>query len=150
MTSGEIALFYQDYKSLDPVTVIPMEGWNRHMYHPDTGLTWVIPSPAMPTMDSAICFPGICLVEGINASEGRGTSLPFQLIGAPWAQAELLDKALRALQLPGIAVRPAYFKPATSKHAGKVCKGIQLHVIDARAVSCGNGSQLFYNERFVP
>lgn len=134
MTLGEIAVMVSKQKNLPVPEVVKIEGWTRDMYFQDTGLPWVPTSPNAPTLEMAILYPGTCLVEGTNLSEGRGTSLPFQLIGAPWIENRRLADALRSLELPGVAVRPAYFRPVFNKWAGQVCRGVQIHVLDFRKV----------------
>ena len=113
------------------LTVVPMRGWRRDMRWEDTGLPWVPPSPNMPTLDTARVYPGGCLIEGTNLSEGRGTTLPFELVGAPFLDGERLARDLGRRGLPGAAFRPASFIPAFHKHKGQVCHGVQVHVIDA-------------------
>ncbi len=132
LTVGELAtLFNQTAKA--NLTVIPMEGWHRSAWYDRTGLPWVLPSPNMPTLDTAIVYPGTCLFEGTNLSEGRGTTKPFEFVGAPWVEAEDLAEALNRRRLPGVAFRPVYFTPTYSKFSGQLCGGVQLHVLD-RAV----------------
>lgn len=131
MTIGEIATWAARREGLDGVlTVVPMEGWRRDMWYDDTGLPWVMPSPNMPTLDTATVYPGACLLEGTWASEGRGTTRPFELFGAPQIDPEKLARSLEAMGLPGARFRPTMFKPAFQKHAGKLCGGVQLHVTD--------------------
>lgn len=113
--------------------VIEMEGWRRPMLHGDTRLLWVMPSPNMPTPDTALVYPGMCLLEGTNLSEGRGTTRPFELWGAPWLDGGNLAEAIEAEELPGVVFRPSAFTPAWDKHTGARCHGVQLHVTDARA-----------------
>jgi uncharacterized protein YbbC (DUF1343 family) len=103
------------------------------MYFDDTGLPWVMPSPNIPTLESAIVFPGTVHIEGTNASEGRGTTRPFELVGAPWIKAEKFAAALNSRALPGVYFRPAVFEPTFQKHARTACGGCQIHVLD-RAV----------------
>jgi uncharacterized protein YbbC (DUF1343 family) len=98
----------------------------------DTGRPWVMPSPNMPTVDTAFVYPGGCLVEGTNLSEGRGTTRPFELLGAPWLDPWKLAAALAKERLPGVAFRPVFFTPTFQKHAGRVCGGVQVHVTDRR------------------
>ena len=102
------------------------------MYHDETGLPWIIPSPNIPTLDSAIVYPGAVLFEGTRLSEGRGTTRPFELIGAPWIDGEQLAEVMNARGLPGVHFRPAYFEPTFQKHARQTCGGCQLHVLDRR------------------
>jgi uncharacterized protein YbbC (DUF1343 family) len=109
-----------------------MEGWTRRAYWDATGLAWVMPSPNIPTLDSAIVYPGTVLFEGTMLSEGRGTTRPFELVGAPWIDAERFADAMNALALPGIICRPAVFEPTFQKHAKKRCGGCQIHVLDRR------------------
>jgi len=109
---------------------VPMRGWTRSMWWSDTGLPWVLPSPNMPTPDTAAVYPGMCLVEGTTLSEGRGTTRPFEIWGAPWLEPFELAADLNSLELPGVAFRPHFFKPTFQKHAGKVCGGVQIHVTD--------------------
>ena len=96
----------------------------------DTGLPWVAPSPNMPTPDTARVYPGGCLIEGTNMSEGRGTTRPFEWVGAPWLDAHAYAEGLSAERLPGVVFRPARFRPTFQKWAGQVCGGVQLHVTD--------------------
>ena len=110
-----------------------MDGWRRSMYWDETGLPWVMPSPNIPTLDSAIVFPGTVHIEGTTASEGRGTTRPFELVGAPWVQAEAFAAALNARGLPGVYFRAAVFEPTFQKHARVACGGCQIHVLDRQA-----------------
>jgi uncharacterized protein YbbC (DUF1343 family) len=110
------------------ITVMRMAGWERGMLWQETGLPWVPPSPNIPTPQTALLYPGTCLFEGTNLSVGRGTTRPFEVIGAPWIEPEPLAAALRALDLPGLAFRPTYFKPAFERFAGEVCGGVQVHL----------------------
>lgn len=112
--------------------VVPMQGWKRDMSFGHTGLPWVLPSPNMPTPDTALVYPGGCLYEGTNLSEGRGTTRPFELVGAPFLDPYALADALMAERLPGVVFRPCYFGPTFHKWAGKTCGGVQLHVTDAK------------------
>lgn len=129
MTVGEIGNYLQKefYPFLD-LHVIPMHGWKRKMWFDDTLLPWVMPSPNMPTLDTATVYPGICLLEGTNLSEGRGTTRPFEIFGAPFVEPYLLTDRLRAFKLPGVVFRPMYFQPTFQKHAGSLCGGAQIHV----------------------
>ncbi len=131
MTPGELARWFNKVFNLNcDLTVVPMSGWKRSMWWEDTGLPWVIPSPNMPTVSTAAVYPGMCLIEGTNLSEGRGTTHPFELFGAPWLDPFKLAARLNQLDLPGIRFRPHYFLPTFQKHAGKVCGGVELHVTD--------------------
>ena len=133
MTIGELArLCNETFELGATLEVLPLQGWQRSMYHDDTGLPWVLPSPNLPTLDSAIVYPGLVLLEGTNLSEGRGTTRPFELVGAPWLQASRLTEALGALALPGVHFRAAEFQPTFQKHAGQICRGCQLHVSDRK------------------
>ena len=113
--------------------VIPMERWRRAMYHDESGVPWVIPSPNLPTLESAIVYPGAVLFEGTRLSEGRGTTRPFELIGAPWIDGERLADAMNARGLPGVHFRPVSFEPTFQKHAKEACGGCQIHVLDRLA-----------------
>ena len=133
MTVGELARwfarYYADAHKLDcRLTVVAMKGWRRSMWWGDTGLPWVIPSPNMPTVSTATVYPGMCLVEGTNLSEGRGTTHPFEFFGAPWIDSFRLADRLNHIDLPGVRFRPHYFMPTFQKHAGAVCGGVELHV----------------------
>lgn len=131
MTIGELArLFNEDFGLGADLDVIPMAGWTRTMYYEDTGLSWIMPSPNLPTMDNAVVYPGGVLFEGTAVSEGRGTTRPFELIGAPWVDADRLVETLSALKLPGVVFRPVQFEPTFQKHARQICGGCQLHVTD--------------------
>jgi uncharacterized protein YbbC (DUF1343 family) len=129
MTVGEIGNYLQNEfcSSLD-FHIISMDRWKRNMWFDVTGLPWVMPSPNMPTLDTAIVYPGMCLLEGTNISEGRGTTRPFEIFGAPFIDPDLLVKQLKGFNLTGVIFRPTYFQPTFQKHAGKVCGGAQLHV----------------------
>jgi uncharacterized protein YbbC (DUF1343 family) len=107
-----------------------MRGWRRTLPFEATGLPWVLPSPNMPTVDTAIVYPGGCLIEGTNLSEGRGTTRPFEIVGAPWLDPWKLADSLTNERLPGARFRPLYFTPTFQKHAGRVCGGVQVHVTD--------------------
>ncbi|MBA3397276.1 MAG: DUF1343 domain-containing protein [Deltaproteobacteria bacterium] len=129
MTAGEIAAWRRGVEKLDlDIAIITMRGWQRDMYFEHTGLPWVMPSPNMPTVDTALVYPGMCLVEGTELSEGRGTTRPFELAGAPHLDGERLAKDLDAMKLPGVRFRPVVYTPTFHKHAAKPCGGVQLHV----------------------
>jgi len=130
MTIGELARLFNEVFSIGAqVEVVTMEGWRRDMYADQTGLPWVMPSPNMPTLDTAIVYPGTVLFEGIMLSEGRGTTRPFELVGAPWIEAERFARDMNALGLTGVHFRPAVFEPTFQKHAKQTCGGCQIHVI---------------------
>jgi uncharacterized protein YbbC (DUF1343 family) len=134
MTIGELARLFNDEFGIGcALDVVPLEGWRRDMYHDQTGLPWVIPSPNLPTLDSAIVYPGAVLFEGTRLSEGRGTTRPFELIGAPWIDGERLADAMNQKRLAGVHFRPVFFEPTFQKHAKQTCGGCQMHVTDRRA-----------------
>jgi uncharacterized protein YbbC (DUF1343 family) len=135
MTMGELALLFNDkfLARKAKLTVVPMEGWKREMWFDETGLPWIIPSPNMPTLDTATVYPGLVAIEGTNISEGRGTTKPFELFGAPWIDAHELTRALSGLGLAGVLFREAWFTPYFSKFAGELCGGCQVHVTDRNA-----------------
>lgn len=133
LTIGEFGrLWSRDHRRPAPL-VVTMDGWRRDMWFDETGLPWVPPSPNLPTLDSTQIFPGTCLIEGTNLSEGRGTTRPFEVVGAPWVAPETLRDALNELDLAGVAFRPVSFTPMFSKHAGARCGGIQLYILDRDA-----------------
>jgi uncharacterized protein YbbC (DUF1343 family) len=131
MTIGEIGNYLHNefYPSLD-FHVIAMQGWERKMWFDGTGLPWVMPSPNMPTLDTAIVYPGMCLLEGTNISEGRGTTRPFEIFGAPFINPDFLVNRLKEFRLSGVFFRPMYFQPTFQKHMGELCGGAQMHVTD--------------------
>ena len=133
MTVGELALMFRAELKLEvDLRVIRMQGWKREMTFEDAGLPWVMPSPNMPTLETAYVYPGACLIEGTNLSEGRGTTRPFELVGAPWLDPWRLARDLSHQALPGVKFRPTLFSPAFQKHAGLVCGGVQVHVTNRR------------------
>ena len=118
MTIGELATFFNEqFEIKAPLEVVEMEGWSRSMYFDATGIPFVMPSPNIPTLDSAIVYPGTVLFEGTTASEARGTTRPFELVGAPWVEAERFAQEMNARRLPGVHFRPAVFEPTFQKHA---------------------------------
>jgi uncharacterized protein YbbC (DUF1343 family) len=134
MTIGELAALFNDAFGIGAlVDVVRMEGWSRNMYADGTGLPWVMPSPNIPTLDTAIVYPGTVLFEGTMLSEGRGTTRPFELVGAPWIEAERFAAEMNGLGLPGAYFRPAGFEPTFQKHARQPCGGCQIHVTDRDA-----------------
>ena len=131
MTIGELAALFNDQFAIGAsLEIAPMEGWHRRLYADQTGLPWVMPSPNMPTLDTAIAYPGTVLFEGTLLSEGRGTTRPFELVGAPWIDADRFAAAMNVLDLPGVYFRPAAFEPTFQKHARQRCGGCQIHVTD--------------------
>jgi molybdopterin-guanine dinucleotide biosynthesis protein MobB len=134
MTAGELARLFVQERRLDlDLVVCPVAGWTRETPWSATGLPWVAPSPNMPTVDTALVYPGMCLLEGTNISEGRGTTRPFEVFGAPWLDESKLADALNSLALPGVQFVPYRFRPMFDKHAGVPCGGAQLHVTDREA-----------------
>jgi uncharacterized protein YbbC (DUF1343 family) len=131
LTIGELARLYFAERTLaGELQVIACDGWRRSMSFNQTGLAWVLPSPNMPTLETAFVYPGQCLLEGTNVSEGRGTTRPFELCGAPWIDAHAFVDLLEAEALPGVRFRPCSFQPTFHKFAGELCGGVQLHVTD--------------------
>jgi uncharacterized protein YbbC (DUF1343 family) len=133
MTVGELALWFRGERGVAcDLRVVPLEGWRREMLWPETGLPWVMPSPNMPTFDTALVYPGTVLLEGTTASEGRGTTRPFEVVGGPWVDGEALAEDLRTRDLPGAAFRAVGFQPTFQKWAGRPCAGVQIHVTEPR------------------
>lgn len=131
MTVGELALYFHKEIGIEcNLEVIKMEGWQRGNFFDQTGLPWVLPSPNMPTVDTALVYPGMCLLEGTNVSEGRGTTRPFEIFGAPWIDPDTLCDAMKQHALPGVVLRPMHFTPTFNKYRGELCGGAQLHVTD--------------------
>lgn len=134
LTIGELAGFFRAWRGLDiELDVVWMDGWRRQMDFEATGLPWVLPSPNMPTVETAFVYPGGCLLEGTNLSEGRGTTRPFEIFGAPFVDGRKLAAVLQAWNLPGCRLRPLSFEPTFHKFAGRVCGGVQVHVTNRRA-----------------
>jgi len=134
MTIGELASLFNDHFGIGArLEVITLEGWSRDRYGDEAGAPWVMPSPNIPTLETAVVFPGTVLLEGTMASEGRGTTRPFELVGAPWVGAERLAADLNGRALPGVHFRAAVFEPTFQKHARTTCGGCQIHVTDRRA-----------------
>ncbi len=134
MTIGELARLFNDHFALGAaLEVARLDGWERTAYHDATGLPWVMPSPNLPTLDSAVVYPGAVLFEGTNLSEGRGTTRPFELLGAPWIDGEALAARIADAALPGVVARAAHFEPTFQKYAGRPCGGCQVHVTDREA-----------------
>ena len=134
MTMGELARLFNEHFAIGAdLEVVTMDGWRRADYGDDAGAPWIMPSPNMPTIDTAIVYPGSVLLEGTLASEGRGTTRPFEVVGAPWVRAEAFADRLNAHALPGVIFRPVVFEPTFQKHHGVTCGGCQVHVTDRRA-----------------
>jgi uncharacterized protein YbbC (DUF1343 family) len=136
MTIGELAILFNQHFGIGAkLEVVKMKGWTRGQYFDSTGLPWVLPSPNVPTLDTAIVFPGGVLLEGTNVSEGRGTTKPFELVGAPWVDRdpEGFSAGLNQLGLPGVYFRPVFFEPTFHKHAQAGCGGCQIHITDRQA-----------------
>ena len=133
MTMGEVAGMVNAAEIGCALTVLPMRGWRRDMFYDDCGLPFVPSSPNLPTLDAMLLYPGTCLIEGTNLSEGRGTTKPFEYFGAPWIEAETLAAALNGLDLEGLRFRPVYFIPTFSKFQGEVCGGAQAYMTDREA-----------------
>jgi uncharacterized protein YbbC (DUF1343 family) len=133
LTIGEAARLFNDQFGINAaVDVIPMDGWKRSMYFDETGLPWVLPSPNIPTLETAIVYPGAVLFEGTLVSEGRGTTRPFEIVGAPWIDGERFADAMNRRNLPGVHFRPVFFEPTFHKHAQRLSGGCQIHVTDRR------------------
>jgi uncharacterized protein YbbC (DUF1343 family) len=133
-TIGELALQFKAEAFPDcEVVILPMENHDPGVYFEDTGLPWVLPSPNMPTVDTAVVYPGMCLFEATNVSEARGTTKPFELFGAPWIDARDLCAKLNKERLPGVFFREAYFQPTFHKFKGELCGGAQFHVTERKS-----------------
>ena len=133
-TIGELATqFRNEAFPKCRLSILPMKNWKRAMWFDQTGLPWVMPSPNMPTLDTATVYPGMCLLEGTNISEGRGTTRPFEIFGAPFINAERVCYELNGQKLPGVFFRENYFQPTFNKFAGELCGGAQIHVLDRNA-----------------
>jgi uncharacterized protein YbbC (DUF1343 family) len=135
MTAGELAKMFNGQGWLASrvkadLVVIPMEGWRRRMWYDQTGLRFINPSPNMPDLETAAIYPGLCLLEGTNVSEGRGTSMPFRQFGAPWIDSKLLAERLNALNLPAMRFEPVSFTPISSKYKDRKCHGVRIIVSD--------------------
>ena len=130
-TSGELATMFRSKFGMDcDLRVVKMRNWSREMWYDETGLPWVLPSPSMPTLDTAAVYTGTCFFEGTNVSEGRGTSRPFEIFGAPWIDARVLRSEMMSYDLPGVAYREAYFSPFEWKFRKEPCSGLQVYVTD--------------------
>ncbi|MDN5276597.1 MAG: hypothetical protein PWR01_562 [Clostridiales bacterium] len=146
LTIGELALLINEEFGIGcDIEVIAMEGWKRDMYYDETGLLWINPSPNIPSLDAAVLYGGTCLFEGTNISEGRGTTRPFEIIGAPWLDPYKLADEMNEKGLSGVIFRPVYFVPYFSKHKNELCKGVQIHVTDRKRVNAVEvGIRLLY------
>jgi uncharacterized protein YbbC (DUF1343 family) len=134
LTIAELAKLFNEHFGLGAkLELMTMDGWRRDMYFDETGVPWVMTSPNIPTLDTTTVYPGAVLFEGTNVSEGRGTTRPFELLGAPWVEPEPFAAGLNALDLPGAYFRPTVFEPTFHKHAGVACGGCQIHVTDRKA-----------------
>jgi uncharacterized protein YbbC (DUF1343 family) len=149
MTLGELCRFFVAHDGLDvDLDVVWMDGWRRSMCMHETGVPWVLPSPNMPTPETALVYPGGCLVEGTNMSEGRGSTRPFEISGMPGIVdahefVERMKGLAGARGLPGVSLRPCFFRPTFQKHAGQLCGGVQLHVTDANTFDSLHTSTAF-------
>lgn len=131
LTIGEYARYIRHYLKLDlDLHVAPLTGWSRGMYLDDTDLPWVAPSPNCQSLATALVYIGTCVFEGVNVSEGRGTTQPFELIGSPWINAAALEKRMAFLNMPGLHFRRTSFKPTFSKYQNELCHGVQVHITD--------------------
>ena len=131
LTVGELAkMIYREQEYHFPISVVKVEGWHHGMLFPETGNIWVMPSMGIPRFETALVYTGTCLFEGTNLSEGRGTTAPFEIIGAPYVDAYRFSQYMNSKKLPGVLFRPVYFTPSTSKHAQQACEGVQIHVTD--------------------
>lgn len=150
LTFAELALFINGEHGIGAdLSVVPMAGWHRSMFFRDTNLTWVFPSPNMPTPETAVVYPGQVIWEGTMASEGRGTTMPFELVGAPYWQHKPILEKLAETELPGCCLRPLIFEPTSGKQAGKQCSGFQLHVTDPRTFKPYRTSLALYQAVFI-
>ncbi|MEG0767000.1 MAG: DUF1343 domain-containing protein, partial [Clostridia bacterium] len=142
LTIGEYARWVKDHLKLDDLslTVVPLSGWKRSLYLDDTDVPWVAPSPNCATLHAALCYIGTCLFEGTNLSEGRGTTLPFEVIGAPWVDAKALEERMAAYHLPGLYFRRTSFVPTFSKHEKQLCYGVQVHLLNRDTAQVFEGS----------
>ena len=136
LTIGELAYYFNSELNIGcDLEVVKIKGWERWMLHSDTDLPWISPSPNMPSLSTAILYNGTCLLEGTNISEGRGTTKPFEIVGAPWIDGYELAKRMEEKNLNGVKFRPLYYTPTFSKHEGKMCGGVQIHLTDIREVN---------------
>lgn len=156
MTTGELALMFNSEFGIGcELECVEMEGWRREMWYDETKLPWVLPSPNIPTPETTVVYPGAVMFEGTNVSEGRGTTKPFEIIGAPFIDPYELIEVLAQENLPGIVFRPVHFQPTFHKYVGELCGGVQIHVIDREAfrpvktsIAIISATHLLYPERF--
>lgn len=147
LTIGEYALWVKDHLKLNlDLTVIPLAGWNRMDYLDALDIPWVAPSPNCASFHTALAYIGACVFEGTNVSEGRGTTMPFEYIGAPWLDARTMEQRMAKRNLPGLHFRAAYFTPTFSKYAGQPCAGVQMHITDRRAANVVEGALTLLDE----
>lgn len=146
LTIGELGLLINHEFGIGcDIEIVAMENWQRGMYYDETGLLWINPSPNIPSLDAALLYSGTCLFEGTNISEGRGTTKPFELIGAPWLDPHKLADEMNKKGLDGVVFRPAYFVPYFSKHKGELCRGVQIHIADKKRINAVEvGIRLLY------
>lgn len=146
MTMGELALlFNKEYGINCKLHVIPMKNWERDMDFEETGLPWVIPTPNLPNISTAYVYNTTCIFEGTNVSEGRGTTTPFELVGAPWLKSEQLAKELNSYNLPGVYFRPQYYTPTFSKYVGELCGGVFVHITNRETFNTVKTSWVMLN-----
>lgn len=135
LTVGEFAMMANITRNINcDLHIVKMKNYKRSMYFDETGLSFISPSPNIPSLDTQVLYNGTCLFEGTNLSEGRGTTKPFEIIGAPWINGDELAAIMNDIGLPGVKFRPTYFVPAFSKHKGEMCGGVQIHIMDKRQV----------------
>jgi uncharacterized protein YbbC (DUF1343 family) len=131
MTAGELSKMFNEHWGIGcDLEIVTLDGWSRELWFDETDASWVLPSPNIPTLDSATIFPGTVHLEGTQISEGRGTTRPFELVGAPYVEAGDFARRLESIGLPGVRFRPTNFLPTFQKHAGVTCGGVQIHVLD--------------------
>jgi uncharacterized protein YbbC (DUF1343 family) len=146
MTIGELAeMFNKEYGIGCDLEVIPMVGYTREMEYEETNLPWVLPSPNFPRVETAYVYNATCLFEGTNVAEGRGTTTPFELFGAPWLKSETLARELNSYHIPGVVFRPQWFTPTFSKYQGELCGGVYVHVTDREKFPAVSTSLILLN-----
>lgn len=149
LTVGELAKFFnEEFKIGCDLVIVPIENWKRSMYYDETGLPFIMPSPNMPTIETSIVYTGTTIFEGTNISEGRGTTRPFEIIGAPWLDAFKLADDMNNMKMDGVHFRPVYFTPTFSKQKDLLCRGVELHITDRKVFKpVKAGISLFYKIR---